>query len=102
MKKWFSIAAVVVLCLALVIGAACGGGKEKEEGVTELKFGIGLPLSGITGAIVGIPCKHALELAAEKIGVFEVGGGQYRWKVIFEDNHYSAEGGVSSATKFIY
>ena len=28
MKKWFSVAAIVVLCLALVIGVACGGGAE--------------------------------------------------------------------------
>lgn len=102
MKRWLSLLAIVVLGLALVIGAACGGGKEKEEGVTELKWGIGLPLSGLYGAIVGIPEKHALELVAEKIGEFTVGGEQYRWKLIFEDNRASAEGGVASATKFIY
>lgn len=103
MKEWFSIAAVVVLCLALVIGVACGGAEEEEDGVTELKFGIGVPLSGITGAMIGIPAKHAIELAAEKIGVFEVGGEQYRWELIIEDNNLgSAQGGAASATKFIY
>ncbi|MBE9514023.1 MAG: hypothetical protein IMY83_03210 [Chloroflexi bacterium] len=36
MKKWLSIAAVVILCLALVIGAACTcGGGEEGEGVDE-------------------------------------------------------------------
>ena len=33
MKRWFSLVAVVVLGLALVIGAACGGGEEEEEGL---------------------------------------------------------------------
>jgi hypothetical protein len=37
-KKWLSVAAIVALCLALVIGVACGGGEE-EEGVKEVKFG---------------------------------------------------------------
>ena len=102
MKRWLSLAAIVVLGLALVIGPACGGEEEEEDGVTELKYGIGLPLSGLFGAIVGIPEKHAFELAAEKIGEFTVGGEQYRWKLIFEDNLASAAGGVASATKFIY
>jgi len=31
MKKWLSVAAVVVLCLALVIGVACGGDGGEEE-----------------------------------------------------------------------
>ncbi|MBE9514022.1 MAG: ABC transporter substrate-binding protein [Chloroflexi bacterium] len=101
MKRWLSLAAVVVLCLALVIGAACGG-EEGEEGVTELKMGVGEPLTGIYGAVVGIPAKHAFSLAADKIGEFTVGGEQYRWKLIFEDNGPSVAGGTSSTTKFIF
>jgi branched-chain amino acid transport system substrate-binding protein len=102
MKKWLSLAAIVVLCLALVVGVACGEGEEEEEeGVTELKLGAGEPLSGIYGAIVGLPAKYAFELAAEDIGVFTVGGEQYRWKLIFEENYFTSAGGVASATKFI-
>ena len=71
MKSWLSVAAIVVLCLALVIGVACGGGgDEEEEGVTELKIGFGLPLSGILGAVVGIAAKQAYELAMEVYGEF--------------------------------
>jgi len=102
MKRWLALAAIVVLGLALVIGAACGGGEEEEEGVTELKFGIGLPLTGIYGAAVGLPCKYGYIMGAEKIGVFEVAGEQYRWKLIFEDNLFSIAGGTASAMKFIH
>jgi hypothetical protein len=56
MKKWVSVTAVVVLCLALMIGVACGGGGE-EKGVKEVKFGFGGPLSGLSGAIIGLPAK---------------------------------------------
>jgi hypothetical protein len=58
MKKWLSLAALLILSLALVIGVACGG-DEEEEGVTELKMGIGVPLSGLYGAVVGVPAKYA-------------------------------------------
>ena len=100
MKKWLSVAAIVVLCLALVIGVACGG--EAEEGVTKLKMGIGLPLSGIYGAVVGVPAKYAYSFAIEDIGEFTVGGEQYRWEPIFEDNMASTAGGMASATKLIF
>jgi ABC-type branched-subunit amino acid transport system substrate-binding protein len=104
MKRWLSLAAIAVLCMALVVGVACGGGGgEEEEGVTEIKIGIGLALSGLMGALVGGEAKQGYELAAERIGVFEVGGKQYRWKTIFEDNlSCSAEGGLATTTKFIY
>ena len=104
MKKWLSVAAIVLLSLALVIGVACGdGGEEAEEGVTELKIGIGEPLTGVYGALVGIPCKHGFSLIAESIGVFEVGGKEYQWKTIFEDNQGgTASGGVASASKLIF
>ena len=104
MKMWLSLTAIAVLCLALVVGVACGEGEEeKEEGVTEIKLGLGTPLSGLAGALVGIPSKQGMELTAESIGVFEVGGKQYRWKIITEDNEgTSATGGMAAATKFIY
>jgi ABC-type branched-subunit amino acid transport system substrate-binding protein len=104
MERWLSVAAIVVLCLALVIGVACGGGgEEEEEGVTEIKIGWGGPLSGILGAVAGVPGKNGIEMMAEWLGVFEVGGEQYRWKPIYEDNEgASAGGGIASTTKFIY
>ena len=83
---------------------ACGdGGGGDDDGVTEIKLGLGLPLTGIMGAMIGVPAKQLHEMAAEKIGVFEVGGKQYRWKLIIEDNQgSSAAGGMASTTKFIY
>lgn len=103
MKRWLSLAAIAVLCLSLVIGIACGGGgEEEEEGVKEVKLGWAEGMTGLIGAIVGIPVKQGVELAVEKIGEFEVAGERYRWNVIFEDNHYTSEGGVATATKFIY
>jgi ABC-type branched-subunit amino acid transport system substrate-binding protein len=101
MKKRLSLVAVVVLCLAPVIGVACGGGEE-EEGVKEVKFGLGTPMTGAVGAIIGLPQKHGTELAAEKIDVFTVGGESYRWKIITEDNGWSTAGGVASTTKLIF
>jgi ABC-type branched-subunit amino acid transport system substrate-binding protein len=103
MRRWASLAAIVLLGLVLLIGAACGGGgEEEEEGVTELKMGIGVPLSGLYGAVVGLPGKYAFELAAEDIGVFTVAGEQYRWKLIIEDNLATTAGGIASATKLIF
>jgi branched-chain amino acid transport system substrate-binding protein len=103
MNKWLSVAAIVVLGLALVIGVACGGGGgEEEEGVKEVKFGLGLPLSGVSGAVIGLPAKQGIELAAETIGEFTVAGERYRWKVIVEDNEWTSAGGVATATKFIF
>lgn len=100
MGKRLSIAAVVVLCLALIIGIACG--EEEEEGVKGLKFGIGLPLTGLLGSVVGIPAKSGFSLVAEDIGEFTVGGEQYRWNLIFEDNLFTTAGGVASASKLIF
>ena len=62
MKKWLSVVAIVVLSLALVVGVACGGDEDEEEGVKEVKFGIGLPLSGFMGAVLGIPTQQGFEL----------------------------------------
>ena len=100
MKNWLSVAAIVVFCLALVIGIACKGGEE--EGVKEVKLGIGLPLSGFYGTVVGIPAMNAFELANEKIGEFTVAGERYRWNLIIEDNLWTGAGGVATATKFIF
>jgi len=101
MKKWLSVVAVVVLCVSLVVGVACGGEEEEEE-VKELKIGIGLPLSGIYGAVVGVPAKYAYSFAIEDIGEFTVGEEQYRWEPIFEDNMATTAGGMASATKLIF
>jgi ABC-type branched-subunit amino acid transport system substrate-binding protein len=103
MKKWLSLAAIAVFCLSQVVGIACSGGQEEQEAVTEIKIGIGVPLSGLAGAVMGIPCQSGMELMAERISVFEVGGKQYRWKVITEDNEGgTAAGGVASTSKFIF
>jgi len=102
MKSWLSVVAIVVLCLALVIGAACGGGGGGKEEVKEIKYGCALPLSGLYGTAVGIPAMHAYELANEKVGEFTVAGETYRWEPIFEDNMWTGAGGVATATKFIF
>ena len=104
MKKWLSVAAVVVLSLALVIGIACGG--EKEEGVKTLKLGIGVTLSGAGGAIAGFPIMWAFEIYQDWYPEFEVAGERYRWDFIFEDitvaGQVGVAGGHSAATKLIY
>jgi ABC-type branched-subunit amino acid transport system substrate-binding protein len=95
-----------LLAILILSTLACGGGGDgdgDDDGVTEIKIGMGLPLSGWMGAYVGLPAKQAYELMADRIGVFEVGGKQYRWKLIFEDNEGgTASGGMASTTRFIY
>ena len=100
MKRWLSLAAIVVLCLALLIGFACGGGKE--EGVKEVKLGVGLPQTGIYGAVIGIPVTEGYKLAADYIGEFTVAGQQYKWDLAFENNGWNSQGGVASATKLVF
>jgi ABC-type branched-subunit amino acid transport system substrate-binding protein len=101
MKKWLSVVAVMLLCLALVIGIACGG-EDEEEGVNKVKLGFGLPLSGVLGAAAGLPARHAMEMKEEKMGEFTVGGERYVWDFIFEDSQGSTPGGVASTNKFIH
>jgi len=101
MKKWLLVTALMVLCLALFVGTACGGEEEEDEGVTELKIGVGLPMTGVYGSMVGVPAKNAWSLAIEHIGEFTVGGEQYHLKLIFENNEFSSAGGMASATKLI-
>ena len=84
LKKWLSVAAVVVLALALVIGIACGG-DEEEEGVKKVKFGIGVPLSGAPGAVAGFPLMWSMELYQDWHPTFEVGGQRYKWDFSYED-----------------
>ncbi len=106
MKRWLSIAAVMVFCLSLVIGIACGGGGEEEEGVKKLKFGIGIPLSGAAGAVAGWPFKWSAEIAEEWYPEFTVAGQRYKWDFVYEDTMpgsvISPAGGHAAATKFIY
>ncbi len=103
MKKWLSVAAVAVLSLALVIGVACGGGEDGDGGVKTIKTGAGLPMTGLAGAVVGIPCVHMYAVLEEEYPTeFTVAGERYRWKVILEDNFWTGAGGVATATKFIY
>ena len=101
MKRWLSLAAIVVLCLALVVSVACGGDEDEEEGVKEVKFGIGAPLSGLMGAVLGIPTQQGFELANDYIGEFTVAGERYEWNLIFENNGWSSQGGHASTTKLI-
>jgi len=60
------------------------------------------PLSGILGAVIGIPVVNALELANEQIGEFTVAGESYRWDLMVVDNEWSSAGGVATATKLIF
>jgi len=101
MKKWLPVVAIVVLSLAMLVGVACGGGEDEEGEVKEVKFGIGAPLSGIMGAILGVPTQQGFELASDYIGEFTVAGESYKWNLIFEDNKWSSQGGVASTTKLI-
>ena len=98
-KKFIAFTFLAILLLATF---ACGGGEDEEEGVKEVKWGFGLPLSGLHGVVLGIPARQGLELANEYIGEFTVAGQRYKWDLIFEDNRWSSEGGMASATKLIF
>ena len=93
-----------LLAILLLSTLACGGGGEGEDegGVNEVKLGIGAPLIGVFGAVIGIATQQGFELANDYIGEFTVAGQSYKWDLIFEDSGIGAEGGVASATKLIF
>ena len=61
MKRWFSLVAVVVLCLSLVIGVACGGDDDEDE--AEIKIGVIGPMAYVQGEHHW----YGAQLAAEEI-----------------------------------
>jgi len=83
MKRWFSLVAVVVLCLSLVIGVACGGDDEDEA---EIKIGVIGPMAYVQGEHHW----YGAQLAAEEInaeGGVLVGGESYQIKLVQVDSN---------------
>jgi len=84
MKRWFSLVAVVVLCLSLVIGVACGGDGDEEE--AEIKIGVIGPMAYVQGEHHW----YGAQLAAEEInaeGGVLVGGESYQIKLVQVDSN---------------
>jgi branched-chain amino acid transport system substrate-binding protein len=84
MKRWFSLVAVVVLCLSLVIGVACGG--DDDEGEAEIKIGVIGPMAYVQGEHHW----YGAQLAAEEInaeGGVLVGGESYQIKLVQVDSN---------------
>ena len=84
MKRWFSLVAVVVLCLSLVVGVACGGDDDEEEAEIEI---------GVIGPMAYVQGEHhwyGAQLAAEEInaeGGVLVGGDSYQIKLVQVDSN---------------
>lgn len=84
MKRWFSLVAVVVLCLSLVVGVACGGDDDEEE--AEIKIGVIGPMAYVQGEHHW----YGAQLAAEEInaeGGVLVGGESYQIKLVQVDSN---------------
>jgi len=84
MKRWFSLVAVVVLCLSLVVGVACGGDDDEEEAEIEI---------GVIGPMAYVQGEHhwyGAQLAAEEInaeGGVLVEGDSYQIKLVQVDSN---------------
>src|SRR5438876_10706031 len=74
--------ALVVLVAIAVVGLPNGVHAQKS-----FKMGAIVPVSGPAAAF-GLGCQRGLELAAEDIGVFSVGTGNYKVEVATYDTAY--------------
>jgi branched-chain amino acid transport system substrate-binding protein len=102
MKKRLLVTVFIVLSLILLSSGAFACKGEQAGGVKEVKFGVGLPLTGLMALICGVPAEYGFEFAADKIGEFEVAGETYRWKLIILDNQWGGQGGVATSYRLIY
>jgi len=102
MKKWYSIATMVVIT-AIVFGMAVAPKPAQAAEPIIIKVGIATPLSGPAGpwGQIGIPPSEAwLELFNKK--GFKVGDKTYNFKLVYADDKNTPEGGAAAAKKLIY
>lgn len=102
MKKWYSIAIMVVIT-AMVFSIVWAPKPAQAEEPIIIKVGIVTPLSGPAGPwgkIAIAPSDVWLELF-NKEG-FKVGGKTYNFKLVRADDKNTPEGGAAAAKKVIY
>jgi len=103
MKKWYSIATMVVIT-AMVFSMALAPKPAQAEEPIIIKIGVPTAMSG-PAAAWGQAGKAAYETWVEvfnKAGGFKVGGKTYHFQVIHVDDKNSPEGGAAAAKQLIY
>ena len=86
----------VVACL-LVIASAPGDAHAQKA----FKIAAIVPVSGPAAAF-GLGCQRGLELAAEDVGVFTVGGEKYKMEVVTYDTVYAPDKTVAAINRAVY
>lgn len=99
MRKSWLFSMSVVLCLGVLVLAACQGG----GGADTIQIGLNLELTGNIPK-VGEHSRVAAEMFAEQMneaGGIEIGGQTYTIELVTEDNNGTAEGATGVANKLI-
>jgi ABC-type branched-subunit amino acid transport system substrate-binding protein len=102
MKKWYSIATMVVIT-AMVFSMASAPKPAQAAEPIIIKVGIPTPLSGPAGpwGQIGIACQDVWLEMFNKKG-FKVGDKTYNFKLFRADDKNTPEGGAAAAKKLIY
>lgn len=104
-RRWFELASVVIVALALVASFSCAPTVPPAEMPEEiLKIGHINPLTG-GGAWWGEGSLNGALIAAEEIneaGGIVCQGTRYKIEVLSEDDKYTADVGLAAAHKLIY
>ena len=87
---------VVVACLLVIAGAPGDAHAQKAFKVAAI-----VPVSGPAAAF-GLGCQRGLELAAEDVGVFTVGGEKYKMEVVTYDTVYAPDKTVAAINRAVY
>jgi branched-chain amino acid transport system substrate-binding protein len=90
--------ALLMMLTLVVVG---GGMPDAVHAQKAFKVAAIVPVSGPAAAF-GLGCQRGLELAAEDVGVFTVGGEKYKLEVITYDTVYAPDKTVAAINRAVY
>jgi branched-chain amino acid transport system substrate-binding protein len=91
----------ITLTLLGALTVALGATPEVAEAQKPFKIGAIVPLSGPAAAF-GLGVQRGLELAAEDVSVFSVGGEKYKLEVVPYDTAYAPDKTVAAVNRAVY